>query len=167
MTAMTKLQTGTLRAQNARTMPAELVQSEERRCAISALMRAGTITPESVISLRRLLLAETGINRQEAEALLALERAGFVTCPEWHEFLTEAIVEHMVWELRPSGVLNEEQAEWLVAQCDQARTFTAFSILVTVLNEAHRVPRWFVPAVRGRAASGWPGVAEARNAIAA
>jgi hypothetical protein len=33
-----------------------------------------------------------------------------------------------------------------------------------VLAEAHRVPQWFLAAVRARAARDWAGVAEARAA---
>ena len=43
----------------------------------------------------------------------------------------------------------------------------ALAVLVNVLAEAHRVPRWFLAAVRARATRGWPGVDEALRAAMA
>ena len=39
-----------------------------------------------------------------------------------------------------------------------AMSVNALAVLVNVLVEAHRVPQWFLAAVRARADRGWPGV---------
>ena len=102
--------------------------------------------------------------QDEAEALFSIERNVRPDCPEWREFFVDLIVDFLLWQQRPSGVLNEAQAEWLVGQADSARTLTAFATLVTALEEAHRTPGWFAAAVRGRVAKGWAGPEIARAA---
>ena len=76
--------------------------------------------------------------------------------PEWTELFVELITDHVVWQARPTGVVSDEQAEWLLAKADECRSLEALAALVNVLAEAHRAPQWFVAAVRARAA-GWPG----------
>ena len=68
------------------------------------------------------------------------------------------ITDHVVWQSRPSGVVSEEQAEWLIERADACASVNALAALVNVLSEAHRAPRWFLAAVRARAKRGWPGV---------
>ena len=50
---------------------------------------------------------------------------------------------------------------------DRAMSVDALAVLVNVLVEAHRVPQWFLAAVRARAERGWPGVDEALRAASA
>ena len=71
----------------------------------------------------------------------------------------------MVWQARPTGVVSDEQAEWLLGRTDECQSLEALAALVNVLAEAHRAPQWFVAAVRARGA-GWPGVKEALHAAA-
>lgn len=117
--------------------------------------------------LRREVFAEGEVSREAAEELFAVERAGIVKAPEWTEFFVELICEHIIWQSRPTGVVNEEQAEWLIRQADETMSVDALAVLVNVLAEAHRVPRWFLAAVRARAAGGWPGVDEVLQAAMA
>ena len=65
--------------------------------------------------------------------------------------------------MRPTGVISDEQAEWLLSRADECKSLEAIAALVNVLAEAHRAPQWFVAAVRARAA-GWPAVEEALRA---
>lgn len=116
---------------------------------------------DDVASLHRHLFAERSLDRGEAEALFDLERAALSRCEAWTEFFIQAVTDHVVWGARPTGRLDEDQAEWLVSQVDIARTPASFAILVNVLDEAHTVPSWFRGAVRTRALSGWPGVSHA------
>lgn len=138
-----------------------ILRSERRRDALKALETAEFIDVHTVQRLRREVFPDGVVERGDAEALFAVERRGLSTCPEWRDFFIETIVDHLVWQCRPSGVLNEEQANWLIAEADQTRTLSAFAILVTILDEAERTPRWFAPTVRGRAMKGWPGLEEA------
>ncbi|MDF2114879.1 hypothetical protein PY365_04800 [Roseiarcaceae bacterium H3SJ34-1] len=134
----------------------------DRGCAaIAALMPGGEVTPEDVARLRRTVFAQASVGRAEAEALFAIERSAVPKCKEWTAFFVEAITDHIVWQVRPTGVVNTPQAEWLIQQADQTRSLNAFAALVNVLAEAHRVPGWLPAAVKGRAGAGWPGLSDA------
>ena len=128
-----------------------------RRQAVQTLTQRDTITAADVATLRREVFADGAVSRAEAEALFDLERSANEKCAEWTPFFIEAITDHVVWQVRPTGVVSAAQGEWLIEQADASRTLNAFACLVNVLAEAHRVPLWFVAAVRARAARGWPG----------
>ena len=131
------------------------------RAAIAALASASEITAEDVAHLRRMIFNQTSVNRDEADALFAIERSAAPKCREWTALFVEAITDHIVWQARPTGLVNTPQAEWLIQQADQTRSLNAFAALVNVLAEAHRVPGWLPAAVKGRAGAGWPGLGEA------
>ena len=116
-------------------------------------------------SLYRHLFAEGSLDRGEAEALFDLERAGLNRCDAWTRFFIQAVTDHVVWGARPTGRIDEDQADWLIAQVDAARTPTAFAVLVNVLDEAQTVPSWFPGAVRARAVAGWPGLSRGEDAF--
>ena len=93
-----------------------------------------------------------------ADELFEVERAGVAKSREWTELFVEMITEHVVWQSRPTGVVERAQAEWLIERANACASVNALAALVNVLGEAHRAPRWFLAAVRARAARGWPGV---------
>ncbi len=74
----------------------------------------------------------------------------------WVEFFVETVTDHVVWDIRPTGVVDEKHAQWLIAKVDISRSASSFAVLVNILDQAHRVPRWFGAAVRARATAGWP-----------
>ncbi len=86
--------------------------------------------------------------------------------PEWTEFFVEMITDHVVWQVRPTGVVSDAEAEWLIDRADGCKTVDALAALVNVLAEAHRAPEWFVAAVKDRANGGWPEVQAALRAAA-
>ena len=99
----------------------ELARTLDRgRAAVMEAAAKGEIAPEDVARLRRDIFGDGFITREEADALFALERATNAKCPAWTSFLVEAITDHIVWQSRPTGVVNEAQGEWLVARADEA-----------------------------------------------
>ncbi len=116
-----------------------------------------------VVSLHRHLFSDASLDRSEAEALFDLERAGLNRGETWTAFFIQAVTDHVVWGARPTGRLDEGQADWLIAQVDDTRTPASFAVLVNVLNEAQAVPPWFAGAVRARAVAGWPGVSRGED----
>ena len=130
---------------------------DRRRQAVNALCAGTEISAADVTALRREVFADGEVTRAEADALFALERAPGAKCVEWTPFFIEAMTDHVVWQARPTGIVNAAQGEWLLEQADLTRTINALAALINVLAEAHRVPLWFVAAVRARAARGWPG----------
>jgi hypothetical protein len=134
----------------------------DRGCAaITALISAGEVRSEDVARLRRMIFADISVGRAEAEAMFAIERSAVPKCKEWTALFVEAITDHIVWQARPTGVVNTPQAEWLIQQADQTRSLNAFAALVNVLAEAHRVPGWLPAAVKGRVGAGWAGLKDA------
>ena len=129
--------------------------------AIRALKARGAVWDCDIDLVRRGVLAGRPVTRAEADALFDVERANIEKCEGWTCFLVEAITDHLVWEARPTGIVDEEKAEWLLDHVDRAASLNGLAVLVNVLAEAHKVPLWLVSAARARAARGWPGVAEA------
>lgn len=137
---------------------------DARRAAVVALRQSGRVTRDDVRRLRRDIFADGAVTRDEADALFALDMSKCERDPEWTAFFVESILDHVIWQARPTGVVNEGKAEWLLDRADRAKTISAFTVLVSVLAEAHRTPIWFVAAVKARAARGWPGLDAALTA---
>jgi hypothetical protein len=125
---------------------------DERRAVIASLTRAAkNLTAAEVRQLRRAFFEDEGVSRDEACALFDLDRAQNAACPEWTEFFVECLTDLVVWQARPTGIVNGEQAEWLLAEADKSPTLSSFALLANVLAEAHRAPEWLIAAVRKRA----------------
>jgi len=129
---------------------------DERRSVIIALtQRNAALTGADVRQLRRALFEDEGVSREEAADLFALERAqrraGFPACAEWTQFFISCLTDHVVWQARPTGVISNEQADWLVRQAETVNSLNVFALMANVLAEADRAPQWFVASVRARA----------------
>ena len=133
---------------------------DRSRTIISAMIHGRRVTAQDVAWLRREVFADGEVTRGAADELFAVARARMNNAPEWTELFVELITDHVVWQARPTGIVTDEQAKWLLGRSDECRSVEALAALVNVLAEAHRAPKWFVAAVRARAA-GWPGVQEA------
>ena len=125
---------------------------EKSRTIVSALILGHRVTAQDVAWLRREVFAEGEVTRDSAEELFAVARAAMNNSPEWVELFVELITDHVVWQSRPTGVVSDEEARWLIERADACRSVEALAALVNVLAEADRVPQWFVAAVRARAA---------------
>ncbi len=136
---------------------------DRSRTIISAMILGRKVSAQDVAWLRREVFAEGEVTREAADELFAVARARMANAPEWVELFVELITDYVVWQARPTGVVSDEQGEWLLRKADECRSLEALAALVNVLAEAHRAPKWFVAAVRARAA-GWPGVEEALRA---
>jgi hypothetical protein len=140
---------------------------DRSRTIISAMIHGRSVTAQDVAWLRREVFADGDVSREAADELFVVARAGMNNAPEWTEFFVEMITEYIVWQARPTGVVSDADAEWLLARADECVSVEARAALVNVLAEAHRVPQWFLDAVRGRASRGWPGIDEALGAAKA
>ncbi len=95
--------------------------------------------------------------RDTLAVLFALQAAQTAPTPEWTAFFIETASAQLIWDERPTGTLTEMDACWLLARFDEAPSLAVLGLLARVLEEAHRVPHWFVAAVRHRAALFSPG----------
>jgi hypothetical protein len=140
---------------------------DRSRTIISAMIHGRRITAQDVAWLKREVFASREVSRESADELFAVVRAEMDNAPEWKEFFVDMIAEHVVRQSEPLGVVNDEQAVWLLARVDECKSVEALAALVNVLAEAHRAPDWFVAAVKERAATGgWPGAEAALHATA-
>jgi hypothetical protein len=133
---------------------------DRSRTIISAMILGRRVTAQDVAWLRREVFADGEVTRETADELFAVARARMNNAPEWVELFVELITDYVVWQARPTGIVTDEQAKWLVKRADECKSVEALAGLVNVLAEAHRAPKWFVAAVRARAA-GWPAVEDA------
>ena len=133
---------------------------DRSRSIISAMILGRKVTAMDVAWLRREVSPRAKLPATPPTNCLRSSARGRQR-PEWTELFVEMITEHVVWQSRPTGVVSEAQAEWLIERCDACASVNALAVLVNVLGEAHRAPRWFLAAVRARAAKGWSGVEEA------
>ncbi len=138
---------------------------EKSRTIISAMILGRKVTAQDVAWLRREVFAAGEVTRDTADELFAVARARMDNAPEWIELFVELMTDYVVWQSRPTGVVADEAAQWLIARADECKSLEALAALVNVLAEAHRAPPWFVAAVRARAAQ-WPGVEAALRARA-
>ena len=140
------------------------VAIDRSRTIISAMILSRKVTAQDVAWLRREVFADGEVTREAADELFAVARAGMRNAPEWTELFVELITDHVVWQTRPTGVVSEADARWLIERADAFGSVEALAALLNVLAEAHRAPEWFVAAIKGRAADGWPGVETALRA---
>ena len=138
---------------------------DEGRPALLRLIQNGHVAATDVTRLRRDVFSERPATDLEIEDLFAIDAIARPTLDAWIEFFVDTITDHVVWDIRPTGVLEEHHARWLIAKIDAAQTVAGFAVLINVLDQAHRVPRWFSAAVRARAAAGWPSLAGTASAL--
>ena len=120
------------------------------------------ITSMDVAWLRREIFADGQVTREQAEELFEVERADVATGREWTSLFVELVTDHLLWQARPTGIVNDSKAEWLLARADSCKSANALAALGNVLAEAHRAPAWLGSAVRKRLNEGWRGVDAAR-----
>ena len=128
---------------------------DRSRTIISAMILGRRVTAQDVAWLRREVFADGEVTREAADELFAVARARMNNAPEWTEFFVELITDHLVWQTRPTGVVTDEQAHWLLQKADECKTVEALAAMVNVLAEAQRAPNGSSPPFgRARPADG-------------
>lgn len=79
------------------------------------IVAAGRLTAEDVRTLAREILPDGLTSRDEADMLIALDRAVRAIDPAFGHFLSAAIVDFTVWGERPTGTIDAATARWLAA----------------------------------------------------
>ena len=105
---------------------------------ITRTMGRGEISRADVNSLRRDILPDGVETRDEADVLIALDRALHDKDESWSAFMVETIVDFVVWSSRPTGRVDRDTAEWLVASlgCGTGPSETAVTIAFEIIREA-------------------------------
>ena len=102
------------------------------------IAEAGHIGQADLRTLRSEILPDGIMERDQADLLLALDRA--IEADEgFAEFLTAAVVDFAVWGERPTGRIDRDMAAWLAASIGgrTGPTPTGARIAMEVVREAH------------------------------
>jgi hypothetical protein len=112
----------------------------ELREFVDRVMDKDAIDDEDVKMLQRQILADGVMTRDVVDVLAALDRAVSTRCSDFPEYLVAVIVDHVVWESRPTGVVDRETAQWLVTTLSSGEgpTATARRIAFEIVREAER-----------------------------
>jgi hypothetical protein len=97
------------------------------------------ITYGDIKRLQRKVLPDGVMTREEAEALLMLDRTVEHMDPIWAAYLSDTIADFVVWGSRPTGYVDQETAHWLETLLCVKPTKVTRRILREVLNEAEGV----------------------------
>lgn len=105
---------------------------------VHTAMGRGEISRADVHALRRDVLPNGVETRDEADVLIALDRALHDKDESWHPFLVQAVVDFAVWASRPTGRVDRETADWLIASlgCGTGPSGTAVAIAFEIVREA-------------------------------
>ena len=130
------------------------------RIFTDSTIERGDVSEQDVDILRRDLFADGITSRDEADVLIALDRAIAVKHASWANFLVGQVVAFTVWTSRPTGKIDAETARWLTTSlsCGQGPTPTAIRIAFEVVREAEQADETLVAfvlrGVRGCAKQG-------------
>ena len=107
---------------------------------VGRMLEQRSISAVDVTTLRRDVLPNGLMCREEADMLIALDRA-VASDRAWSEYLIAEVVEFVVWVSRPTGYVDAETAGWLTATlaCGAGPTETAMRIAFGVVREAQQV----------------------------
>lgn len=118
---------------------------DDLRVFADAVCEAGTMTRADVARLTEVTL-ETGLaTREEADVLIALDRAvkRADTAAEeaWGELFTTLLVDFAVWGARPTGYVDQKIARWLVTAVNACGgpSENARRAIAQMVREAQRV----------------------------
>ena len=93
--------------------------------------------------LRRTAMPFGIASRDEAAALLALDRSIPKADPIWGEFLVDAIRDFLIDRCEPAGILDDAKAEWLVAAIGTPPTRNGQALAHEILNQTSEVLKVF------------------------
>jgi hypothetical protein len=100
-------------------------------------------------TLERVIFSDGVRSRVEAEVLLQLARTIRENDPAWTDFVVAAIVDFAVWGSRPTGYVDPDMADWLIAVLSEGgATALTRRIAREITEEAHGVDRRFIDFTR-------------------
>ncbi len=86
------------------------------RSIAERLIDAQAVTSADLHAIYEALGEIAFVEREEVETLLAVERMIDGRCECWEAFLADAVVSHVVWDVRPTGRVPRADAEWLIGE---------------------------------------------------
>jgi len=115
--------------------------------ALSALVQqlsaAGAITPADVVALRQAIYPDLSIGSDEAEALVAIDRAVSRRCREWNDLFIEVLTDFVVHQQAPEDYIDDAKADWLMGRLagnGRLNSDSALEAVVHILEMATSAP---------------------------
>lgn len=133
----------------------------------TALIGRARIDDADVASIRRKVFPLGLHTRQDAEAMFDVDQILLDKCAAWTELFAELLVDHLVWGERPTGRIEQDAAEWVLARVGGNPTLAGMATLVALTQEAVGAPPWFYSAVGHRASTDWRGPLHQSDRLAA
>jgi hypothetical protein len=114
--------------------------NEKLQVFCDEILARGRIEAADVGVLSSEVLPDGPVTREEADTLIALDRA-VPSVPAWADYLVATVVDFAVWVQRPTGVVDAEAARWLTdsLSCGVGPTETGARVAFETVREAHRV----------------------------
>jgi hypothetical protein len=111
------------------------------RAFVERALENKRIAQGDVRKLRRDILPDGIVSREEADTLIVLERAISDCDAAFGDYLVTAVVDFAVWGARPTGYVDRDTARWLATtlSCGEGPTGTATRIAFEVVKEAEEV----------------------------
>lgn len=108
---------------------------------VDLILEQGSLGADDVRRLQREVLADGISTREEADVLIALDRAVAIQDAVWEPYLVAAVVQFAVWTSRPTGYIDADAARWLTTTlgCGSGPTERAARIASEVVREAEQV----------------------------
>ena len=102
---------------------------------------AACISSADIRKLRRDILPDGLISREEAEILMTIDRSISSVDAGWDDFLVENLVDFVVWTSRPTGYVDADATDWLIASLSgkDGPAGAAMRIVFEVIREAEHV----------------------------
>lgn len=101
-----------------------------------------SIEDADVFEIRRTILPDGILYRDEAEFLVAMECSADRRCAAWNDLFVEFMVDYLVWGERPTGRITTQDADWLFERlAPQGRpcSANARSLMVALVRETENV----------------------------
>ena len=115
---------------------------------LTRVRATGKITAEDALAARRAVYGNDGaIDGHEFEALFAIDEAARESDPAWNMLLVEAGTDLIVHQQKPSGYVDEANADWLIARIGKdgmVKTATELELLIKILEAAQSSPEKLV-----------------------
>ncbi len=89
--------------------------------------------------LQRDILPTRITTRQQAEALIELDRSVDRADRDWRDYLTTTVRDFVIWGSLPAGRIDGDKAEWLVTVLRRSSPKTASAIAREVVRQAPEV----------------------------
>jgi hypothetical protein len=98
------------------------------------------IDEDDVSILQNNVFTDEVMTRDAVDVLVALERAVPKSCAAFAEYLVAVVVDFAVWDSRPTGVIDRDNAHWLMTSLSagDGPTATARRIAFEIVREAER-----------------------------